>query len=421
MTITNYMRLGTASSYDTVLANISNQQSKLAQLQNELSTGKKIVNPSDDPTGAAQAERDQARMDRIASDQRALQAQQTSISMAESTLGDVTSALQSFRDLVVSAGDASQTASDRKTIQVQLQGIRDQILNMANQTDANGRPLFAALGSALTPFVAPTTAAQGYTFQGLPGQSSSTAVTIPYALDGNAAFMSTPSRDGVYNVTVGNAGGPIPAGRLLTTNSVTVSNAALANGSGYTISITNVDTTTTPGSTIVHYSVTESPSGNVSNQVAPAYLSTQNASIAVQGMPGLSLNINGNPAVGDTISVAPQTSIFSTLDNAINDIGNAANPNAATQAVAQALNNLDTGMAKVSAVRGVAGDLLNRASVINTNEGQRSTQLTADQSAAQDLDMVKGISDFQTQQTGYQAALQSYASVKKVNLFNFLS
>ena len=35
--------------------------------------------------------------------------------------------------------------------------------------------------------------------------------------------------------------------------------------------------------------------------------------------------------------------------------------------------------------------------------------------------MVKGISDFTRIQTGYQAALQSYAQVQKLSLFNFIS
>ena len=40
---------------------------------------------------------------------------------------------------------------------------------------------------------------------------------------------------------------------------------------------------------------------------------------------------------------------------------------------------------------------------------------------AEDLDMIKGISDFQNQQVGYEAALKSYAQVQKLSLFNFIS
>jgi flagellar hook-associated protein 3 FlgL len=134
----------------------------------------------------------------------------------------------------------------------------------------------------------------------------------------------------------------------------------------------------------------------------------------------LSLSITGTPAVGDTVTVDPSPSIFSVLDNAIRDIGGATNASSTIQAVGQALNNIDIGMNRVSAVRGQAGDLLNRADRITANQEKRSIQLEGDRSRAEDLDMVKGIADFQNQQTGYSAALQSYAQVQKLSLFNFI-
>jgi flagellar hook-associated protein 3 FlgL len=42
------------------------------------------------------------------------------------------------------------------------------------------------------------------------------------------------------------------------------------------------------------------------------------------------------------------------------------------------------------------------------------------QSSAEDADMVQAISEFQNQQTGYQAALQSYASVQRMSLFDYI-
>ena len=125
--------------------------------------------------------------------------------------------------------------------------------------------------------------------------------------------------------------------------------------------------------------------------------------------------------MGDTITVGERPSIFSVLDDAIKNIGGASNNNAAAQAVSQALGNIDIGMSRVSAVRGQAGDLLNRADNISDNQVKRSIQLEGDRSRAEDLDMIKGISDFQNQQTGYQAALQSYAQVQKLSLFNYIS
>ena len=309
----SFARLGSANSYDNALRNISQRQTALSNLQENLTSGKRVVRASDDPTSAAQAERALTRLSRIATDQRALESQSNSIAMAESTLGDVTSALQSFRELVVSAGNGTFTQKDRQTVAVQLQGLRDQIFTLSNQKDTNGQPLFGALGSAPKPFVEPVAPATSYTFNGLPGQASSSEVAIPFAMDGDSAFMF------------------------------------------------------------------------------------------------------------DTSDGATSVSLFNVLDKAIADIGTALTSADASTAVSTALKDIDIGANRVSAVRGQAGELLNRADRISENQEKRAIQVEADRSRAEDLDMVKGISDFQNQQTGYQAALQSYAQVQKLSLFNYIS
>jgi flagellar hook-associated protein 3 FlgL len=416
--MSSFLRLGSANAYDTALSNIMNRQSSLANLQENLTSGKKVVRASDDPTGAAQAERAITRLARIQTDQRALDAQKNSIAQAESTLGDVNDALQSFRELAASAGNASYSTLERKSIAAQLSGFRDQVFALANRKDTNGLPLFSALGSALAPFVGPQGLPQDYTFAGQPGQAASNEVSIPYALDGDRAFMNLPSRDGVFNVTLTTVAAPP---HEIRTSGVALTNPALVSGSAYTISITGVDTTTVPGTTTVTYGIAENP--NVTGPFAgsASYPSNTAANIAVTAIPGLSVSILGAPAVGDTIAVDPRPSVFSVLDDAIRDIGNATDSNAAMQAVGQALNNVDIGMSRISSVRGQAGDLLNRADKIASNQDKRSIQVEGDRSRAEDLDMVKGVSDFQNQQTGYQAALQSYAQVQKLSLFNYIS
>ena len=416
--MTTFSRLGSANAYDTALNNIMNRQSSLSSLQENLTSGKKVVRASDDPTGAAQAERAITRLARIETDQRALQSQRNAITQAEGTLGDVTDAMQNFRELVASAGNASHTPQERKSIAAQLSGYRDQIFALANRKDTNGLPLFSALGSALAPFVGPQGLPQDYTFAGQPGQVASNEVSIPYALDGDSAFMHLPSRDGVFNVTLATIVAP---SHPLGTTGVTLTNPSLVSGSAYSISIAGVDTTTVPGTTTVTYNITESPNVTGPFSGSASYLSNNNANIAVTAIPGLSINITGSPVVGDTIALDPRPSVFSVLDDAIRDIGNAVDSNAATQAVGQALHNVDVGMARISSARGQAGDLLTRADRISSNQDKRSIQVEGDRSLAEDLDMIKGVSDFQNQQTGYQAALQSYAQVQKLSLFNYIS
>ncbi|ARV18943.1 Flagellar hook-associated protein 3 [Curvibacter sp. AEP1-3] len=433
----NLSRLASANAYDNALSNLSKRQTALSNLQENLTSGKRVVRPSDDPTAAAQAERSLMRLSRIATDQRALEVQRNTMANAESTLGDVVDALQQFRELVVSAGNGSHTAAERQTIANQLQGLREQILGYANRTDTNGQPLFGALASASVPFTGPTATAPDYTYNGLPGQTATSETAIASSLDGESAFMHQPARDGVYNVSMTT----IPAGRSLSTGNVSVTDSSLVTRATYKITFGPVVAGATAGTSSTSYIIEEIPATGdlptfpgppyqVGPFTVPDYPSAKPVSVliadqvgppAITGMPGLSLTITGTPAAGDVITVDPNPSIFSVMDDAIRDIGGAVNASAASQAVGQAIYNLDIGMNRVSAIRGQAGDLLNRADRITSNQESRSIQLEADRSRAEDLDMIKGVADFQNQQTGYQAALQSYAQVQKLSLFNYIS
>jgi flagellar hook-associated protein 3 FlgL len=413
-------RLGSANTYDNAVRNITTRQSALSALQENLTSGKRVVRASDDPTSAAIAERALTRIGRITTDQRALASQADGIAQAESVLGDVTDALQRFRELTVSAGNGVHNSSEYKTIALEMQGLRDQIYALANREDSNGQPLFSSLGSALKPFVGPRTMAPDYTFNGLPGQSASTAMTIPFALDGDRAFMLTSTQDASYNVSLGGGNQNLQA------SAISVTDATLINGSSYSISnigITPVIPATTPATSVTTYDLTETPAGTNTPLAAvpttgPAFASSS-TTIPLTA-PGISLTITGLPNAGDTINIVPNASLFSVLDNAIRDIGGAISNTTASQAVGQALHNIDIGMERVSAVRGQAGELLNRADRISGNQDKRSIQMEADRARAEDLDMVKGISDFNNLQTGYQAALQTYAQVQKLSLFNFI-
>ena len=54
---TNIYRVGTANMYDNALRNLGARQTSLTTLQENLTSGKRVVRASDDPVSAAQAER----------------------------------------------------------------------------------------------------------------------------------------------------------------------------------------------------------------------------------------------------------------------------------------------------------------------------------------------------------------------------
>jgi flagellar hook-associated protein 3 FlgL len=439
-------RMGTANMYDSTLRNLSARQTTLSNLQDNLTSGKRVVRPSDDPVAAAQAERSLTRISRIQTEQRALETQRNAVAQAESTIGDAVNVVQAMRELVVNAGNGSLKAEDRKTIANQLQSLREQLTDIVNRKDTNGVPLLGALGSSLTPFLGPLPGTPDYQFAGQPGQTASTGVSVPLTLDGHSAFMFDSQRDGVFEAAISNANPAYPLnGRQFTTSAVTVTNPQQLQepappSAPYTYSVAFSGVTTNPDGTFnATYDITStnpayvSPGPQTVSNIAPDKASSIPINIADPGGAKLGFSISAmatkdaagalvfSPAPGDTVTLSASPSMFSTLDSAIKGIGAAVNNNAATQAVGQALANIDIGLERMHNMRGYAGELLNRADRITGDQDKRSTQLEADRSRAEDLDMIKGISDFQNAQVGYEAALKSYAQVQKLSLFNFIS
>lgn len=397
------MRLGSANTYDNALQNLYTRQSDLSSQQEKLTSGKNVNRPSDDPTGAAQAERAMTRITRVATEQRALDVQRNSITMAESTLGDASSLAQSFRELVISAGNGGYSTTNRATIAQQMTGLRDQLFSLANRTDTNGAPLFGGLGSASTPFTDATT---GVTFNGIAGQRASTEVTLPGAMDGQAIWMNVPTGNGSFNVALDSAN----AGSVWTDAGQVVT-PALVTGDNYKVTFTVAAGVTT-------YDVVDTTTATPIAPAARPYVSGQ----AIQ-FGGMSFVAQGAPVNGDVVQITPstQTNVFKVLDDAIKGINNAPGDNKLNQTIALALTQIDASMSRIQSARGQAGDWLNRADNIDSTQKGRTIQLSADKSRAEDMDLVKGLSDFKKLDTGYQVALQSYAQIQKLSFFNYIS
>jgi flagellar hook-associated protein 3 FlgL len=443
---TSIYRVGTANQYDSALRNITQRHSELTNLQENLTSGKRVVKPSDDPVAAAQAERALTRISRIQTEQRALDLQRNSIAQAESTLGQAVNLSQEVREILVNAGNGIHTPKDRQTLANQLQSLRDQLFELSSRKDANGQPLFAALGSGLSPLLGPQSSGLDYVFDGLAGQVAANGVNIPIGLDGDAAFTFKPERDGVYHaafqastltaLTPGAATGTTPAvtpNRQIGTSTVELVDRTLVTGDSYEIAFSAVGPGATDGTLTATYTITDGSGGVVNTVTVPDFPVDKPLNLEVTDIPGVKFTISATPtkavdgtitlapADGDTFTFQPKSGIFSVIDTAIAELKGATDNNAAIQASAQALGNLDKAMERIHIVRGYAGELLNRADRIMGDQENRSIQLEADRSRAEDLDMVNGISKFQGLQTGYEAALKSYSMVQKTSLFNYMA
>ena len=114
--------------------------------------------------------------------------------------------------------------------------------------------------------------------------------------------------------------------------------------------------------------------------------------------------------------------VFAVLQTAITALDT---PGATTadvsQAVADGIKGMDLVAESMQSARAVTGEVLNRLDGIESRLGSVKLTAETDRSNATDLDMIESLSRFQSQQTGYQAALQTYASVQRMSLFQYLN
>jgi flagellar hook-associated protein 3 FlgL len=189
------VRIATANAYQNALDAMNQRQAQLIRSQEELSSGRKVISPSDDPGVAANAERNRAEQRRLEAQTRINEYAMGNLSQAESVLGSITDLMQSVRESVIQAGNGGYTANDRRQIATQLRVQRDELLALANRTDGNGGYLFGGMGSGSAPFV---DSGGTVLFQAQSGQREVGLgeAAVAAALDGRHLLMSLPNGPG---------------------------------------------------------------------------------------------------------------------------------------------------------------------------------------------------------------------------------
>ncbi|MBC7701316.1 flagellar hook-associated protein FlgL [Aquabacterium sp.] len=406
------MRISTAHSFDSSIDNLQKRQSEMSQSQMQLTSGKRVNLASDDPIGAARAERALASISRDDANQRSLDASRNVMQLSESAIGDAVSLLQTARESMVAAGNGSYTDKEREALAIKLKNIRDQILSIANRSDGSGGFVFGGQGSATPPFLDTTSGVQ---FVGQGGQVQAAAgETLTLTVDGDQTWLKSKTGNGVYetNPASTNTGaGWITAGVVTSPSALPYPAAPGSTPPQYAVAFTVTAGVTT-------YSVTKDGGGTTLTDVPYA----SGKAIVIDGM---SFAVTGQPANADNFTVDQSTndlSVFDAMDSAIKSLTtNNQGSGQVMQAVNRGLSNLDSILGNVGAARSAVGESLNRMDSIEGRISASKLAAETERSNAEDLDMVTAISKFQNQQTGYDAALKSYAMVQKLSLFQYIN
>lgn len=148
-----------------LLAALNNSRRDTQDALQELSTGRRVNQPSDDPAAAALLIDNHDRTTFTARYLQSLTSLQGQFQTADSTLNSIVLALQRALTLGVQGGNGTNSDDDRAAIAGELQGIQDQLLSLAN-TAFQGRFLFSGTRTDTVPFVKDNTIPSGVRYDG---------------------------------------------------------------------------------------------------------------------------------------------------------------------------------------------------------------------------------------------------------------
>ncbi len=143
------MRVTFGSGYDIAMADLEHAVSELTQRQREVSSGKRVNTPSDDPASAAAAIRERAELQAIDQYSRAADSVGSRVTVIDTILSDMIDKIIAAQASASGARGTTQTDAQREATASELEGLRDAVLTDINST-FGGRYLFGG-SSSLTP------------------------------------------------------------------------------------------------------------------------------------------------------------------------------------------------------------------------------------------------------------------------------
>ena len=400
------MRISSSQIFAQGVSRILDLQRGARDLQNQVASGKRVMQPGDDPVAATAVQQIAQQINANQQyDRNGVQAEQR-LNQVDDVLGGVNSIVQSVRDLALQGRSESLGASDRGAIAQQIRQQLDALVELGNSRNAAGEYIFAGAAVAARPFTSNEAGAVTYNGDQVARELQvSASRTLADGFTGQNALMEVRNGNGTF-VT-----------RMLAGNTGTaqISDNVVVNGTAYLahdfrISFTSATT----------YDIIDNTLGAT---VAAAQPYVDGAAI---GFNGSSVTVFGTPAAGDQFTAKPSQhqSMFQTLDTLATTLATGfGNPSAQAAFgfnMDRALEDIDQALGKTSVLRSAVGARLNSITAQSDVNVQAKINLEALRSKLEDVDLSQAISALSQETLSLQAAEQSFVKIQGLSLFNYI-
>ena len=405
------LRISTSMMYERGTNQLGTLQTNMLKTQMQLSTGRRVLTPADDPVASARAlEVTQSLQinDQYKTNRQTAASSLAQVDTALDTVGDL---LDDVKDTVLYAGNPALSIHEREALAVDLEARMQDLLGQANTADGTGGYVFAGYKTNTLPFAQNATGATYYGDQGerelqvgsgrKMAISASGSAIFERNLTGNGTFLTKPAgagNTGTGIISPGTVTGPV-------------------KGHDYTLSFAK-DATTGK----MQYSVVDVTAGNTSVLPATDYKAGEPITFD-----GITFDIKGDPAAGDQFAVEPSKnqSVFTSIQNVINALRSTGTGPAAGAKLTNALNeanqNIQNASDNVLSVRASVGARGKELDYLDSSGSEMDIQYQSQVADLIEVDPIEAASRFAQQTTSLQAAQQTFKTATSLSLFNYIN
>lgn len=406
------MRISTLNVFEQSIASINRQQAQFMHVGQQLATGRRVVNPSDDPQAAARAVG--VAQSKAVTEQYmdARISARNALSQQESILNSVSTAITRAKTLLVQGANGTLSDADRASAASELKGVFENLLGQANSTDGNGRYLFGGYQESSPPFVLDEDNVVQYV-----GDTHTREQLIqadrqmPVADNGVAIFKSVHSGAGYLTKAADSNNGS------LTFVGPRVLDAADPDY-GTPFQVTFAD----DGTGNITYTVSDADGPLAGLQDQPY------SDGLILEMGGIAITLEGEPAAGDELNIGRaadmEPDLFATLQRAIAALDKPAETAADQAALRNTLNTamreLDNALDNVLTVRASSGARLNELDIVDSSSSTRLLNYEQTLSDLLDVNVVTAVAEYSLRQMGLEASQRVFVDIKGMSLGNFI-
>lgn len=194
------MRISTVQIFNIANTSMSEASEALVNTQEQLSTGQRVIDPSDDPVAATKILSLTTEMSTIEQYQKNINIAKNNLSLEETVLQSVNNLVTRIQELAVQAGNtATLSPSEYQSIANEVDSRLDELQNILNTQNSNGDFIFGGYKSKEEPFTGnPLT---GFVYNGDDGQQFvkvANNTTVAMSDSGKSLFVDVESASSTF-------------------------------------------------------------------------------------------------------------------------------------------------------------------------------------------------------------------------------